>query len=37
MDGKSVEIVSGLKEGNNIVTLGMNNLKDGSVVVISKN
>ena len=36
-DGKSVEIISGLNEGDNIVTLGMNNLKDGSVVVISKN
>ena len=34
-DGKNVEVKSGLKAGDNIVTLGMNNLKDGTVVVVS--
>jgi RND family efflux transporter MFP subunit len=34
-DGNSVEVISGLKAGDKIVTLGMNNLKDGTVVVIS--
>jgi len=34
-DGKTVEVVSGLKADDKIVTLGMNNLKDGTVVVIS--
>ncbi|RPI61905.1 MAG: efflux RND transporter periplasmic adaptor subunit [Ignavibacteriales bacterium] len=34
-DGKTIEVVSGLKAGDKIVTLGMNNLKDGTVVVIS--
>ena len=34
-DGKSVEILSGLKAGEEIVTIGMNNLKDGTVVVIT--
>lgn len=34
-DGKFIEVTSGLKEGDKIVTLGMNNLKDGTVVVIS--
>jgi len=34
-DGKNVEVISGLKSGDKIVTLGMNNLKDGTVVVIS--
>ena len=34
-DGKAIEVVSGLKAGDKIVTLGMNNLKDGTVVVIS--
>lgn len=34
-DGKAIEVVSGLKAGDKIVTLGMNNLKDGTIVVIS--
>ena len=34
-DGKFVEIVSGLKAGDDIVTLGMNNLKNGTVVIVS--
>jgi RND family efflux transporter MFP subunit len=34
-DGKFIEVNSGLKAGDKIVTLGMNNLKDGTVVVIS--
>jgi multidrug efflux pump subunit AcrA (membrane-fusion protein) len=34
-DGKFVEILSGLKTGDEIVTLGMNNLKDGTVVIVS--
>jgi len=34
-DGILVEVISGLKAGDLIVTLGMNNLKDGTVVVIS--
>ena len=34
-DGKFVEILSGLKAGDKIVTLGMNNLKDGTVVIVS--
>ena len=34
-DGKFVEVVSGLKVGDKIVTLGMNNLKDGTVVIVS--
>ena len=36
-DGKFIEVTSGLKAGDKIVTLGMNNLKDGTVVVISNN
>jgi membrane fusion protein (multidrug efflux system) len=32
-DGKLVEIKSGLKEGDKIVTLGMSNLKNGTVVI----
>jgi len=36
-DGKNVEVISGLKSGDKIVTLGMNNLKDGTVVVVTKN
>lgn len=36
-DGKLIEVVSGLNVGDKIVTLGMNNLKDGTVVVISNN
>jgi RND family efflux transporter MFP subunit len=34
-DGNLIEVISGLKAGDKIVTLGMNNLKDGTVVVIS--
>jgi RND family efflux transporter MFP subunit len=34
-DGNLIEVISGLKAGDKIVTLGMNNLKDGAVVVIS--
>jgi len=34
-DGKDVEIVSGLKTGDKVVTLGSNNLKDGTVVNVS--
>jgi len=34
-DDKFVEVLSGLKIGDNIVTLGMNNLKDGTVVIVS--
>jgi membrane fusion protein, multidrug efflux system len=34
-DGKFVEVTSGLKSGDKIVTLGMNNLKDGTVVIVS--
>ena len=34
-DGTFVEIKSGLKEGDNIVTLGMSNLKNGTVVIIT--
>jgi membrane fusion protein (multidrug efflux system) len=34
-DGKNVEVISGLKSGDQIVTLGMNNLKDGTVVVVT--
>ena len=34
-DGKFVEVLSGLKTGEKIVTLGMNNLKDGTVVIVS--
>ena len=34
-DGSSIEVISGLKAGDKIVTLGMNNLKEGTVVVIS--
>ena len=34
-DGKNVEVISGLKSGDKIVTLGMNNLKDGTVVIVS--
>ncbi len=35
-DGKQVEILSGLKNGDTIVTLGMNDLKEGSTVFISE-
>jgi RND family efflux transporter MFP subunit len=34
-DGKNVEVLSGLKSGDKIVTLGMNNLKDGTVVIVT--
>lgn len=34
-DGNLIEVITGLKAGDKIVTLGMNNLKDGTVVVIS--
>jgi RND family efflux transporter MFP subunit len=34
-DGNLVEVISGLKSGDKIVTLGMNNLKDGTVVIVS--
>jgi membrane fusion protein, multidrug efflux system len=34
-DGNEVEVVSGLKVGDKVVTLGTNNLKDGTVVVVS--
>ena len=34
-DDKFVEILSGLKAGDKIVSLGMNNLKDGTVVISS--
>jgi RND family efflux transporter MFP subunit len=34
-DGNLIEVTSGLKAGDKIVTLGMNNLKDGTVVVVS--
>ncbi len=34
-DDKYVEVTSGLKSGDKIVTLGMNNLKDGTVVIVS--
>lgn len=33
-DGTSIEVKSGLKAGDNIVTLGMSNLKNGTVVVV---
>ncbi len=36
-DGKYVEVLSGLSLSDKIVTLGMNNLKDGSVVIVSNN
>ena len=35
-NGKVSEILNGLKEGETVVTLGANNLKDGSVVHISE-
>jgi RND family efflux transporter MFP subunit len=34
-DGKFVEVTSGLNESAVVVTLGMSNLKDGTVVIIS--
>jgi RND family efflux transporter MFP subunit len=33
-DGTSIEVQSGLKAGDNIVTLGMSNLKNGTVVIV---
>lgn len=33
-DGTSIEVKSGLKSGDNIVTLGMSNLKNGTVVIV---
>jgi RND family efflux transporter MFP subunit len=35
-DGKITEIMSGIKEGEQVATLGINNLKDGSCVHISE-
>ena len=34
-DGKHIEIISGLNEGDLVATLGMNKLKDGTVVIVS--
>jgi RND family efflux transporter MFP subunit len=34
-DGKFVEVTSGIKVGDKIVTLGMSNLKNGTVVIVS--
>jgi RND family efflux transporter MFP subunit len=34
-DGTLVEVKSGLKEGDKIVTLGMSNLKNGTVVIVT--
>lgn len=34
-DGKYIEVISGLSAGENTVTLGMNNLKNGTVVIIT--
>jgi RND family efflux transporter MFP subunit len=34
-DGKYIEVLSGLNEGEEVVTLGMNNLKEGTVVILS--
>jgi multidrug efflux pump subunit AcrA (membrane-fusion protein) len=31
-DGKFIEVLSGLKQGDYIVTLGMNKLKNGTIV-----
>jgi RND family efflux transporter MFP subunit len=36
-DGENVEVLSGLKDGDEIVTLGMNKLKEGTIVRVSKN
>jgi RND family efflux transporter MFP subunit len=36
-DGENIEVLSGLKEGEEIVTLGMNKLKEGTIVRISNN
>ncbi len=34
-NGTNTEIINGLKEGETVVTLGMNNLKNGTVVYVS--
>ena len=34
-DGKNAEVTSGLKSGDKVVTLGMNNLKDGTIAVVT--
>lgn len=34
-DGKYIEVTSGLNSGDEIVTLGMNNLKNGTVVIVT--
>jgi hypothetical protein len=34
-DGKFIEVLSGLKQGDYIVTLGMNKLKEGTIVRVS--
>jgi len=34
-DGKNSEVISGLKSGDKVVTLGMNNLNDGSIVIVT--
>jgi len=36
-DGENTEVISGLKEGDEIVTLGMNKLKEGTIVHVSNN
>jgi len=36
-DGKYIEVLSGINAGDKIVTLGMNNLKNGTVVLQSNN
>ncbi len=36
-DGENVEVLSGSNEGVEIVTLGMNKLKEGTIVRISNN
>jgi RND family efflux transporter MFP subunit len=36
-DGKLIEVLSGLKTGDIIVTLGMNQLKEGTIVRVSNN
>jgi hypothetical protein len=34
-DGKLIEVLDGLKSGDVIVTLGMNQLNDGTIVRVS--
>ncbi len=34
-NAQSTEVISGLKEGEKIITLGMNNLKEGSKIILS--